>query len=303
MESCKKGHPFTPENTLNRVRVVKGRTYSLKECITCKRNRAKLRKDAIRTQERVAGLDDLVLGHYKEPLRAVPDGYGYQGTLAYSADRSMTQCHICGMLFKNLGNHIIKNHNQTVDAYREEFGLGEHTLAAPNSKQPAYVRWQGYTDEERRRKIAELKLIGIKGRQTGKQTSSKRIALIYRNKRDNCPDQLLDKILKLKNKLGRVPTKTEFYAEYDKRFMTSIVIVHGGWTNALKKLGLERQKPGVNPDYSREQLVEAMIEFMELYEKKPGYKDAIEGRIPPVHAYRREWGQWSIAKKEILGEY
>lgn len=41
---------------------------------------------------------EITIGHYKEPLRAIPLGlgYGYYGVLLQTSDSEGVMCHICG---------------------------------------------------------------------------------------------------------------------------------------------------------------------------------------------------------------
>lgn len=66
--------------------------------------------------------------NYKEPLKLVKDGYGYEGTLAADETGNHLQCHICGMFFEQLASHIYHTHSLKAREYKKKFGLAQSSV-------------------------------------------------------------------------------------------------------------------------------------------------------------------------------
>jgi hypothetical protein len=239
----------------------------------------------------------LLYEDYKEPLKAVPkgQGYGYMGTIALSADRQFIQCHICGDLYAFLGGHLKAKHGTDAEAYKKEFGLSLGTALVGDKyremRQQSVIHQkgkglpehlQGYNDK---RKSGELK------RERGS-----RISLEWRNKKGLCPEQVLEKILDLKEILGKVPSADEFSAHYKGRYIASITYQHGSWVKAVKKLGLKTRDELRHPD--QEQLLQDLRDFKELHDRIPMTSDFNRGLLRDKNVYIRQFGTLNDARIE-----
>lgn len=169
---------------------------------------------------------------YKLPLTPVRGGFGYYGTVAYDKQtKRYTQCHICGHFYKAVGAHIVRTHNKSLQSYKVEYGLSQRTsLAAPVQK----IIYRKSQDSVQR--LANLK--------SGNETMSRddrikaartRHSLMIKNLEARCPDQLMDKVMMLKEKLKRTPTRQEFVKEYGHGPIKSIRNTFGSW-GEVKKL-------------------------------------------------------------------
>lgn len=235
-----------------------------------------------------------VLVGYKEPLTKVTNGFGFYGTIAYDETERHTQCHICGYFFENLHMHIAKKHEQTTREYKLKFGLPiTISLRAPKSKSYQWETWHGL-DEDKRKKVLD-QLNAARDRKMPEKIVGK--SLYKKNLEGRCPDQLLDKIMKLKDKLGRAPSQNEFVAEYGSGFLGSIRLTFGTWNEAKRILGLSARPHGGEREYDPETLLDMLRNFQKEKGREPMSSDT-KGILPSGNTFRRHFGSFTNAKKE-----
>ena len=173
------------------------------------------------------------LYHYKEPFIKFYDditglGYGFQGVIAFDGTSDKLQCHFCGEWFGALPHHIRSKHGMTAKEYKEKVGLRQ-TTALINE----YTRDKMIANGRNRFK----NITSNKGVKMSEETKAKIRATLEKNnpERDNelgtCPDQLVDRFHKLKEKLGYRPSYKEC------GFVTTAVKVYGSWDTFLKVCG------------------------------------------------------------------
>ncbi len=234
-----------------------------------------------------------VLIGYKEPLTKVTGGYGFYGTIAYDKSEKYTQCHLCGFFFENLGLHVRK-HNKTSEQYKLEFGLPvTMSLKAPKSKTYQFQTWQSMSLEKRNKVLAQL----AEARTKSMPAKIAKKSLYVKNLEGRCPEQLLDKVITLKTKLGHTPSSTEFVKEYGSGYLGSIRLTFGTWREALKVLNLAPRKPGGEREYDKEDLLELLRNFHKEKGREPMSSDQA-GFLPSRQTYTRHFGSWTNAKKE-----
>lgn len=232
---------------------------------------------------------------YKEPLKTVKEvlgsGYGYIGTLAMSSDREYIQCHICGKLFKTLGRHL-DAHKITAKEYKIEFGLSSSTALMGDSTRNKHKENIAKQDglPKHLEGYNEKRASGILKSGGGK------ISLQERNKRGICPDQVLERILDLKEKLGRTPSFDEFQDEYKGRFRSAIQYQHGSWTNAIHKLGDKTRGELRKPDEN--DLLSEIKDFYDRFGKIPTSSDFNRriGLLRDKNVYIRAFGSLNDAR-------
>lgn len=278
VKMCKAGrHEMTPDNTSAR--------QGKKRCRACISERSAAKWKAM--ADHLPPTTQPFLAGYKEPLRKVDGGYGYMGTLAFDAEtQRYTQCHLCGNFYIRLGRHIVHAHSMSARDYKIELGLPlKMSLVAPNSTVDRKYIWESYTDEERERILANLK----KGH--GKKHGGQRLSLYHRNLKGRCPDQLLDKIKRLMDKLGHVPTRREFSAEYGDGDLSAVYFVHGKWSWAVK---LVLDAPEM---YNEINLIAILQDFRVRYGREPITTDILDGLLPTNNVFRQTFGSFSKAKE------
>ena len=234
---------------------------------------------------------------YKEPLRRVPKGYGYLGTVAMTENREYIQCHECGDLFKRLNGHTNKVHGLTMPEYRKKYGLSKSTALVGDSER--YKLQQYILKETKLRKPGELpkhlKEYAKSIKESGRSFPSRKdYSLEWRNKRGLCPDQVLEKILDLKVKLGRIPSYDEFSDEYDGRYLSSIKYLHGSWTEAVKKIG-EKTREDLRR-HSEEDLIAELQDFQKRYNRIPMTSDFNRGMLTNKGTFIRKFGTLNNAR-------
>jgi hypothetical protein len=244
----------------------------------------------------------LLYENYKEPLKQIEKakGYGYYGTVAMTADKELVQCHICGHLYPNVGLHIRK-HKISAERYKEVYKLAAQTALisepvrrmyqekvvaklANKGKLPPWLK--EYNEKVQR---GEVKHPGSKRKEGG-------MSLEKRNELGMCPDQVLEKIKDLADKLGKPPSSTEFIEEYHYRFYHSITFQHGSWEKAVKKAcGMTRDELR-HPD--KERLLQELLDFHEANKRIPMTSDFNRGMLRDRGVYIRTFGSLNNARIE-----
>lgn len=236
---------------------------------------------------------------FKDPLTPIKKGFGFYGTLAYNEAKTHTQCFICGFFFENLGIHVSKIHGKKARDYRLEYGLGAQTsLVAPVTRQK-YVRyWESLTAEQREQKAQQL---AATRSQTQRELSLKgayaKKSLYKKNQEGRCPEQLLDKIKTLRDKLGATPSGRRFVEEYGEGYMGSVRLTFGSWTEALKILDLVPHKSGRKNSHSKQSILQQMIDFQLRYGREPYTKDLTSGLLPSHFTFNRYFGGLEAARE------
>lgn len=235
-----------------------------------------------------------VLIGYKEPLTKVTGGFGYYGTLAYDVGEKHTQCHVCGFFFQNLGMHVNKKHDKSARNYRLEFGLPiTLSLRAPKAETYQDRTWQKMDVKKRNKVLAQLN--EARTHQIVAEMPKK--SLYHKNLEGRCPEQLLDKINTLKDKLGHTPSSTEFVKEYGSGFLGSIRLTFGTWREALKILNMVPRNSGGEREYDKDDLLEMLRNFNRDKKREPMSRDNA-GLLPSRQTYSRHFDSWTNAKKE-----
>lgn len=302
---CPKGHALTVDNLHrysgggadNGQYAHKGKRYSI-GCYTCH----KIRRLKIRIVKGLVLPKDTpsVISGYKEPLTKVHNGYGFLGTIAFNKEQTHTQCHICGFFFRNLSLHTTTDHKIKVNDYKDKLGIGRTvSLMAPVTRKKYYDNWEKLPADEKLKRATEMKAGRLLA---GKEGNRHKKSLHKKNLEGRCPEQLLDKIKRLADKLGQAPTRKEFDNEYKDEgyFIGSVALTFGTWTEALKILNLTpRLARGMRPIYDQATLIVAMQDFEKRYGREPYTKDIRAGLLPSFYTFRKNFGSFSKAKEFI----
>ena len=253
---------------------------------------------------------DSIVGNYKEPLRKYEDGFGYLGALVYDKDELFTQCHICGYFYKFLGSHVRQNHTMSSSEYKDMFMLNRKTSLLATNTRTSFIKsshFANWTIEERAAHNKFLKL-GEKKR-VAKLVSSNRAGnnrkfktLEQKNIEGKCPDQLLDKLEKLSESLGRTPKRREFIKEYGHGFNMALRTTFGSYGEAIKILNLSPNKPG-SERYTKDMLIEILKDFYNRYERVPMTCDIRTFKLPSLDTFRKHFGTFTEAKIQAIGKY
>lgn len=250
--------------------------------------------------------------NYKEPLKKVTEvlesGYGYMGTIATNEDKTHVQCHLCGELFTTLAGgrngHLRKEHNMSAAEYKDKFQLSQNVALVGEAS-----RIQRITNGTKGAEIAQSNQEKLaEGRkkywEDVKSGKRKRVfkrtswALDRRNIEGNCPDQLLDQIKALADKLGHTPTMAEF-DRHARSSRTAVETTFGSWANAIKLLKLEprlhwRER---GPIMTEEQVLEAIRQFYVREKRTPRTSDFKRGLLPSMRTVVRYFGSVQNARR------
>lgn len=241
---------------------------------------------------------NLTFKHYKEPLREIPrrDGVGYYGAVLMTKDLDKIQCHVCGGVFRSLVGHI-KTHDMNTKTYKEKYKLAKKTALVSETFRAELkentVKWLKTLTEEQKE---EIKRKGREGLRKRKNIQPK-ISLETKNKRGTCPDQLLDQICGVANKLGHTPSKKEFIqVTGTQRYVHLIYKTFGSWTEAVKMAGYSVKEP-VFRGYTNKQLLGFLKSYYKQNGTLPRRTDFSRGLLPSYWIYHDRFGGIEKARK------
>lgn len=252
---------------------------------------------------------NLVYLNYKEPLRAVVDGFGYQGTLAQTEDGEFVQCHICGKLAANLGSHVYNAHRMMADEYKQKFQLAKMTpLCSDTFSRKAKERtleWMKTKTSEELERVNVAK----NGAHHNRKFEPRSLTLEEMNRKGICPDQLLDRIRQAADALGKTPTVVELNSYHQtQRYQVPIIRTFGSYKKACELAGLVPNKPGggggAKVAHTREGLLQMLKDYYTRWGIVPTANDCARGFLPPIAVYVKHFGSIKKARKEAgLQEY
>ncbi len=196
--------------------------------------------------------------NYKEPLMKFNGGFGYVGAVVFDTGSGNIQCHFCGQWFKELGNHIHREHALDAQEYKRLVGLNKST-ALINENIRAQMIEHGRTNKK---SLANL-------RPVVKHTAAikRKIAATLKENRDEmknlhgtCPEQLIDRLVKLHDQFGQLPPADEI------PFIEALRKTYGTLAEACRVAGLPERLPSypINPrvkKYDRAMIVKTLHEY------------------------------------------
>lgn len=212
--------------------------------------------------------------NYKEPFMAFEapswnsdKGHGFTGVLLHDRNTDTIQCHLCGKWFESLQAHTKKEHGVKPNDYKQLTGLAKRTVLL---------------NEAQRKVLIEN---GIKysgnlrpgGKHTEEQKEKIRASLIKRggtmekkNEEGTCPAQLISRLKKLYEQLGRTPTDSEV------TFHQTLRKVYGTMEEACRIAEIP-YRPSGKTIHTREKYTKVFcIKFLkDHYEKNHKFPSAI----------------------------
>lgn len=196
------------------------------------------------------------IGKYIPPFEKVKKGFGYKGVIVEDYKSGALQCHICGKWFENFSSHLTPKHNMTANEYKDMFGLSINTslkskrirlrqsevMIKLNKENPKCFH-RSHAGFEKNNSYASNR--------KGKPKSEETI-----NKFGVCDLQIRDRVLKLKEKLGKTPTLIDLKNEYGGGFIFHIHKRYGSYVKLCWDLSMTPVTSNHNPKYSREYFIE-----------------------------------------------
>lgn len=178
----------------------------------------------------------VTLYNYKEPYMRFSAGFGYLGVLLFDEGTDKIQCHLCGNWFGALAHHLHAEHNISASQYKEKVGLRQ-TSALISESMRAKLIASGLD-----KRMQNLRA-GKKKTQAEKDKISKtrsHISYEDQNQRGTCPEQIIERLKKLYNEIGRTPTSKEV------PFYDAMMRIYGTYKNACEFAGIPYNDPSTS---------------------------------------------------------
>jgi hypothetical protein len=211
----------------------------------------------------------VTLYNYKAPLMDFKKGYGYEGVLLFDGSTDKVQCHFCGQWFHSLGNHLHKEHAMRAKEYKEIVGLNKST-ALISEKYRAKLIASGL--KRRMKNLKSPKRVSEETKKKIRETLQNNCRE-HQNTQGTCPLQLIDRLQKLHQELGRTPKIREI------PFIEALRKVYGSMENACKLADIPYRKESytVRAEEMNEllkiKLVKIIKDFYDKNNRLPTRKD------------------------------
>lgn len=230
--------------------------------------------------------------NYKEPFMEFKDGFGYEGVLLYDEVDGSVQCHICGKWFESLGHHVNRAHGMNSSVYKLTVGLNQSSaLISEKLREKLILAGRGSLAQ----RLENLSLPKKKKDKAMFPTNTRQ----KQNRTGNCPMQLLNRIKEMSDKVGRTPTALELEEVVSKK---TIKTIFGSMANAVRLAGLAPRAKGIGvtyKTYTKEEILQIMVNFKEVYKRDPLMTDSKRGLIPSWGAFVKHFGSFNKAKEEL----
>lgn len=235
-----------------------------------KKQRDKYPKKEMEYEDAPSGYVSLY--NYKEPYTPYQGGYGFEGALLFDGDTDKIQCHICGKWFEHLIPHI-KLHGFRASTYKREVGLSQTTALISETTRSKLIA--SGLDQR-------LQNLRRKGGWHHSEASKNKIAYALRDNptemkntkgEGTCPMQLIDRLKKLTENLGRPPAHEEI------PFIEALEMTFGSAREAFVVAGIHMRASGMTikneykQKYKLENTVKFVKEFYSRTSKLPKYAD------------------------------
>lgn len=240
----------------------------------------------------------VTLYSYKEPFMPFKQGHGFEGVLLFDGKTDKIQCHLCGEWMAYLPNHLKREHAMRASEYKELVGLRQTTALISEKQRAKLIE---VSLDKRKANLKKGRAKTEEEKEKIRQTL-KNFVREAQNERGTCPEQLLDRLRKKHEesfaKHGRAPTKEELGDGLTK----TIIKIHGSMKRACELAGVDYRRPGVNIGkdnnvYSREDLIQILIDFEEREGRQVSWSDIRRKLVPSSIHFSREFKTLKNAKR------
>lgn len=243
----------------------------------------------------------VTLYNYKEPFMKFRQGFGFMGVLVFDGETDKIQCHYCGEWFENLSHHLHREHNMKASEYKEAVGLLQSTALLNEEQREKLI--QAKIDNPTKNFNFSRKGVPI-SEETKKKISEglKKNPIEKQNRWGTCPLQLIDRLKKLHDKLGRTPRMCEI------GFIEAIENVYGGMKQACAIAGIPYRKPSETVTkrikYTKEEAIKWIRNFYIDTARLPISKDYQETKYGKgLHtALTTRLNRKEIEKEAMIGD-
>lgn len=196
----------------------------------------------------------VTIGKYIPPFEEVENGFGYKGVIVEDVKTNQIQCHICGEWYNQLGLHI-KKHGLNTSEYKRRFGLLQTTAL----KSHRLRLRQSIVMQELRKKYKQCNRKFERNNLYAGNRKNKPKAEESKNKYGVCDLQIMQKVIELKEELGKTPTLTDLKERYGGGFIFHLNKRYNSYIRYCKELGLKPNISNFNPKYSREYFIKKAL--------------------------------------------
>ncbi len=230
--------------------------------------------------------------NYKEPLMKFKEGFGFEGALIHDYTSNQIQCHFCGGWFDILGHHLHKEHNMSAADYKKAVGLNKSTALISETHRALLIK-KGLA-----KRMQNLRPNTSHTPETRAQISAslREHRAEKQNQTNTCPEQLIERLVKKYNELGRTPSPS--HRNREVTFTEALIRTYGSYKNACKIAGIPYVKPGstrlLRTKYTRDTVIELVSRFHQE-----------NGRFPKASEYKsygaalQRFGRKEIFKRAI----
>jgi len=214
------------------------------------------------------------IGKYIPPFEKVKDGFGFMGVVVEDEKAKKIQCHICGKWFQQLGQHLNHTHKTNSVEYKKRFGL----LCSTALKTKKMRLRQSEVMSDMRRKHKKHRFKFKKNNKFAGNRKGETKAVESKNKYGVCDLQIMQKIIELKEELGKAPTLTDLKNRYGDAFIFHIQKRYKSYVDCCKEIGFQAGYSNFNPKYSKEYFIEkalsneASLRIFTINEERAFYK-------------------------------
>lgn len=244
---------------------------------------SELESQHIQQTDHVLVGNNILFYHEKAPFPV--SGMSILGGLEYRHETDQIKCHECGEFHRYLPNHVRAKHGLTSREYKERHGLNMGTCLASEG-----IRTKMIAASQGRIKPGQVINPGAGGQTRGFKPTAERY-----NLNNQCALQLLDRIRKIAEAVGRTPAQSDLIESG-----LSLNVIYnrfGSLPNAMKLAGLmPRELHAVK--FTRESLLALFVNAYRQLGRCPSCSDARRGLLPSLTSYKNYWKTWNKVAAE-----
>ena len=181
------------------------------------------------------------------PYVEVKRGYGFKGVLCQDVQTKQMQCHICGKWFELLASHVSQTHKMKASKYKETYGLLQSTALSIER-----IRIRQSDTAKKNMRDRKLRRGGFeKNNRHASNRKGKQKGPEWENRYGICERQIVEKVIRLADKLGETPSLIDLANEYGSVIQGHIRNKFGSYIKLCRREGLEPRTSNYNPKYSR----------------------------------------------------
>lgn len=192
------------------------------------------------------------IGKYIEPFKKNDTGFGFEGVVLEDAKSGKIQCSICGEWFEQMAMHLRFAHKINSADYKKRFGLLQSTALKSKRMrlaQSKIIISLRKSNKKCRYKFEKNNLFAGNRKNKPKAEESK-------NKYGVCDLQIMQRIIELKEELGKTPTLIDLRDRYGFGFVTLLHKRYGSYVSYCRENGFDPNFSNYNPKYSRNYFIE-----------------------------------------------